>query len=94
MLAGENSVQSFILMLCLSFAVPRAVGPDSLLSEWTHALPCSCTACEEQLELLKREYLPRLAREHGITEEFCSAVKVLDCPLLASIFIGRVDAQL
>ena len=26
---------------------------------------------------MKREYLPRLAREHGITEEFCSAVKVL-----------------
>ena len=40
-------------------------------------LPCSCAACEEQLELLKREYLPRLAREHGITEEFCNAVKVL-----------------
>ena len=26
---------------------------------------------------MKREYLPRLAKEHGITEEFCCAVKVL-----------------
>ena len=38
---------------------------------------------------MKREYLPRLAREHGITEEFCSAVKVLHLHPRTSIFIGQ-----
>ena len=38
----------------------------------------ACAACEERLEILKKEYLPALAREHGISKEFCAALKV--CP--------------
>ena len=40
---------------------------------------------------MKREFLPRLAREHGITEEFCKAVKVLDLhPFLVSLTVQMV----
>ena len=33
-------------------------------------------ACEEQLTLLKRDFLPNLAREHGLEADFASACKV------------------
>ena len=33
-------------------------------------------ACEEQLALLKRDFFPSLAREHGLQADFASACKV------------------
>ena len=55
MLAGEESVQLFILIVFLSFPLPLCskLRPHCSAHELMH-LPCSCAACEEQLELLKR----------------------------------------
>ena len=36
---------------------------------------CAWAACEERLEILKKEYLPGMAKEHGVSKEFCAALK-------------------
>lgn len=35
-----------------------------------------CAACEEQMLLLKRDFLPSLAREHGVQEQYIHGCKV------------------
>ena len=70
----------FIIDIGMTWSLSIASAPEI----WSPA----CAACEERLEILKKEYLPGLAREHGLSKEFCNALKVypvicLPCQLTA-----------
>jgi hypothetical protein len=71
LLAGESVFENLKKNLLASACGGLAGKKMSLMQ-----LRLCGVACEEQLETLKREYLPTLAKEHGVQKELCTALRV------------------